>query len=199
MTSRPDGDPRYPLLPEDDDWFSSPAEGPAERGEVAWQDEPESLPLGADAELGKRQVAIVLAVLLAVVLGGAGILLVRAIGGSDGKTATPASTAQAPTTPAATTPVTTSPGSTTPSSTTPQSTDSVPTDAVLRSGSTGAGVTALQKALTKIGYFPGTADGNFGPATVRTVAAFQKSNGLTADGIAGAETIAAINAALARG
>jgi peptidoglycan hydrolase-like protein with peptidoglycan-binding domain len=40
-------------------------------------------------------------------------------------------------------------------------------------------------------------DGHYGPATQSAVAAFQQSNGLTADGIVGPQTAAAINSALA--
>jgi peptidoglycan hydrolase-like protein with peptidoglycan-binding domain len=58
---------------------------------------------------------------------------------------------------------------------------------------------ALQKALTKLGYTPGTADGKFGSATTQAVIAFQKAKGLPEDGVAGAKTLAAVNAALANG
>ncbi len=63
----------------------------------------------------------------------------------------------------------------------------------------GSSVTSLQTALTTLGYSPGAADGNYGPATTEAVTAFQTANDLTADGIAGPQTLAAINAALAGG
>jgi murein L,D-transpeptidase YcbB/YkuD len=75
----------------------------------------------------------------------------------------------------------------------------VPTDATLRTGATGAAVMALQKALIALRYAPGTADGSYGPTTVDAVKAFQTAKGLAADGVAGAKTLAAINAALAIG
>lgn len=56
----------------------------------------------------------------------------------------------------------------------------------IKRGSTGAAVTALQKAL-KI-----TADGSFGPATETAVIAYQKSKGLTASGVVGPSTWAAL-------
>ena len=77
--------------------------------------------------------------------------------------------------------------------------NSVPTDAKLQLGSKGADVIALQKALTTLGYPAGAADGTYGATTTQAVKAFQTAKNLTADGIAGAATLAAINAALASG
>lgn len=57
----------------------------------------------------------------------------------------------------------------------------------LSNGSTGAEVRALQKALQALGYNVGV-DGDFGALTKSAVTAFQKQNGLTADGVAGAGT-----------
>ena len=206
MTARPDIDPLQPLVADEDDWFATPPVEPSDApGETAWQDEPEEPPPPADG-LGRRQAAVVLAVVVAVALGAAGILLARSLTGSDSSNstaATAASTAAVSTTPAASTSVATTSASTTPAPTTPGSTTAttaaVPTDAVLRAGATGSAVTALQQTLTDIGFAPGTADGNYGTATTQAVAAFQKANGLPVDGIAGAETIAAINAQLASG
>ena len=76
---------------------------------------------------------------------------------------------------------------------------SVPTDAVLKAGSTGSSVVALQQALTQLDYKPGAADGKFGPATTQAVTEFQTAKGLTPDGVAGPTTLAAINTALAAG
>ncbi len=199
MAHRPDGNPRWPLLVEEDDWFRTPSEElsePGEVGEVAWQDEPESLPQKSAGGLGRRRLVVVLAVIVAVVIVAAGTLLVRVIAGSGGATATSGSTVRVPTTPAPTTPVQTSPHPTAPSVTTTPSPTSVPTDAVLRLGSTGAGVKRLQQALSRLGDAPGAADGSLGPATVKAVIAFQNAHGLLGDGIAGAKTLAAINTAL---
>jgi len=208
---RPDDDTPRPVLAEEDDWFHSPSDGPAEPGDVAWQDEPEPLPRKTGTGLGQRQTVVVAAVIAVVVVVAAGTLIVRAINGSGGTTAAPGTTAPFSTTPAATTPAdttptpttpttptTTTPTTTTPTTTTPSAT-SVPTDTVLRAGSKGADVTQLQLALTELGYAPGAADGNFGPATTQAVTAFQQAEGLTEDGIAGPTTIAAINAKLASG
>jgi len=49
-------------------------------------------------------------------------------------------------------------------------------------------VLGIQKALTLLGYAPGTADGVDGPHTREAVRKFQKEKGLAADGIAGPNT-----------
>lgn len=61
---------------------------------------------------------------------------------------------------------------------------------VLRKGTTGEDVARLQQALISLGYLSGSADGQFGPGTQSAVMQFQAVNGLTADGIAGAKTLA---------
>lgn len=64
--------------------------------------------------------------------------------------------------------------------------------AVLKIGSTGPDVTALQQALSKAGFDPGGSDGNFGPGTQRAVQAFQRSAGIAPDGTVGPQTAAAL-------
>ena len=61
---------------------------------------------------------------------------------------------------------------------------------ILRRGSTGSSVTALQQKLIDLGFLSGKADGVYGSKTAEAVKAFQKANKLTADGIAGSKTIA---------
>ena len=46
----------------------------------------------------------------------------------------------------------------------------------------------IQKALKKAGYYNGALDGKVGPGTRDAIKAFQKDNGLTADGICGRQT-----------
>jgi putative chitinase len=53
-------------------------------------------------------------------------------------------------------------------------------------------VKRLQTALLEAGFNPGDIDGDFGPATLAAVTAFQKSKGLVPDGIAGVRTQAAL-------
>jgi putative chitinase len=62
----------------------------------------------------------------------------------------------------------------------------------LRQGSSGPDVVALQDALRAHGHDPGTSDGSFGPGTAAAVIAFQRSQGMVADGVVGAKTAAAL-------
>ena len=61
-----------------------------------------------------------------------------------------------------------------------------------KKGSTGATVTEIQTRLKAWGYYTGAVDGTYGSATEKAVKYFQQSNGLTADGQAGSETLAAL-------
>lgn len=63
----------------------------------------------------------------------------------------------------------------------------------LKQGSSGPEVTALQTKLKQLGFDPNGVDGNFGPGTKSALIAFQKSKGLTADGMAGPATMSALN------
>jgi peptidoglycan L-alanyl-D-glutamate endopeptidase CwlK len=56
----------------------------------------------------------------------------------------------------------------------------------------GADVAALQRELQVHGFSPGAIDGSFGPGTEAAVIAFQTSESLVPDGIAGARTIKAL-------
>lgn len=69
--------------------------------------------------------------------------------------------------------------------------------AVLKEGSSGPEVEKLQQQLKAKGFDPGLIDGQFGPGTEAAVMAFQKSEGLAADGIAGAGTLTALGLASA--
>lgn len=59
-------------------------------------------------------------------------------------------------------------------------------------GSSGAVVTQIQTKLKSWGYYTGTVDGIYGSGTERAVRAFQQKNGLTVDGKAGDQTLAAM-------
>ncbi len=59
-------------------------------------------------------------------------------------------------------------------------------------GSTGSEVTSIQKKLKNWGYYNGTIDGIYGSRTESAVKHFQRKNGLTVDGIAGKNTLAAM-------
>ena len=61
-----------------------------------------------------------------------------------------------------------------------------------KKGSSGAVVTQIQTKLKSWGYYTGTVDGIYGSGTERAVRAFQQENGLTVDGKAGGQTLAAM-------
>ncbi len=65
---------------------------------------------------------------------------------------------------------------------------SPPSYSLLKSGSSGENVRALQNRLLELGYDPGEIDGIYGAGTKTAVISFQKLNGLDADGLAGKET-----------
>ena len=69
----------------------------------------------------------------------------------------------------------------------------------LRRGDRGGSVSDLQQMLIDAGYDVGSsgADGIFGAGTEEAVLQFQSAQGLDADGLAGDNTIAALEAALA--
>lgn len=62
---------------------------------------------------------------------------------------------------------------------------------ILRRGDSGKAVRKLQR---KLGFTGDDVDGLFGPATQRSVRAFQKSQGLKVDGVAGRNTWASLRA-----
>src|SRR5581483_454510 len=128
-----------------------------------------------------RTAAVVGAVLIVLLLG---ILAAAGVFSSSG---TKAETTSTPTTTAARTTPTTTPRAVPVPSTT------------VKPGDHGTSVTQLQRALAKAGYSPGKADGAYGPGTTDAVKRFQKAQGLTADGIAGAKTLAALRRVLQTG
>lgn len=64
--------------------------------------------------------------------------------------------------------------------------------AVLKQGSQGELVKKVQTKLKRWGYYNGSVDGIYGKQTKAAVVYFQKKNGLTADGIVGKKTLAAL-------
>ena len=64
--------------------------------------------------------------------------------------------------------------------------------ATYKKGSSGAVVSQIQTKLKNWGYYAGDVDGIYGSATERAVRAFQQKNGLTVDGKAGDQTLAAM-------
>lgn len=64
--------------------------------------------------------------------------------------------------------------------------------AILKQGSSGSEVKEVQRRLKLWGYYKGSVDGVFGKGTRSAVIAFQKKNGLTADGVVGKSTYKAL-------
>ncbi len=69
--------------------------------------------------------------------------------------------------------------------------------ALLQVDDRGESVTQLQTQLSNLGYYDGPISGMFGELTEAAVTDFQRRNGLSPDGIVGAETLAAIERATA--
>ncbi|MFO0598850.1 MAG: peptidoglycan-binding protein [Myxococcaceae bacterium] len=63
---------------------------------------------------------------------------------------------------------------------------------LVRSGSRGSQVLAVQKELKAAGFNPGPLDGDFGPKTRAAVVAYQKRHHLSADGVVGSKTWGAL-------
>lgn len=61
-----------------------------------------------------------------------------------------------------------------------------------RQGASGETVKTIQTKLKNWGYYSGSVDGYYGSQTTAAVKYFQRKNGLTADGVAGTATLAAL-------
>ena len=72
------------------------------------------------------------------------------------------------------------------------------TSSALRVGSTGTKVKNMQQRLKDLGYYTGSVDGVFGQGTENAVKAFQRANGLSADGVAGTATLSKLNSSSAK-
>jgi len=64
---------------------------------------------------------------------------------------------------------------------------------ILWTGARGTAVKVLQSKLKELGFDPGIIDGIFGLSTTAALSAFQKDRELFADGIAGSQTLNALN------
>ena len=109
---------------------------------------------------------------------------------------TPTTSTTAPRQPAIPPPSSAPPSpATPPASTAPRSTAPPPRSpvTVLERGDRGQAVAALQGRLSSLGYWLAAADGNFGLTTQQAVYALQKAAGLTADGVYGPKTAAALD------
>ena len=71
-------------------------------------------------------------------------------------------------------------------------TPTTPPHVGLQSGDKGAAVIALQKRLAELGFWMSSTDGSYGDTTQQAVLAFQKAAGLERDGVAGPQTMKAL-------
>lgn len=67
---------------------------------------------------------------------------------------------------------------------------------VVETGLTTSQIKTVQTKLKNWGYYTGSVDGIYGTKTKNAVIKFQKNNGLTADGIVGSQTAAALGMSL---
>lgn len=79
------------------------------------------------------------------------------------------------------------------------SSSSSSSSSLLKQGTKSEAVRTLQQNLKTLGYYTGSVTGNFGPLTKEAVYSFQRANGLSADGIAGEKTLAAVSSKLKGG
>ncbi|MDY7224144.1 C40 family peptidase [Halalkalibacterium halodurans] len=80
-----------------------------------------------------------------------------------------------------------------PAASAPQYNAPVQQTTVLRQGSRGDAVRDLQRSLKDLGYYRMSVDGIFGAGTTTAVREFQRKMGLTVDGVAGPQTLSALN------
>lgn len=75
----------------------------------------------------------------------------------------------------------------------------LPSPVTLRRDSSGDAVSALQRRLSELGYYNGPISGYYGEQTEAAVMEFQRSQGMTADGVVGASTTNALRGAPSAG
>jgi lipoprotein-anchoring transpeptidase ErfK/SrfK len=86
----------------------------------------------------------------------------------------------------------TSPAAASPAPASPAASPAPAASAVLAPGMSGPAVLALQQRLAALKYYPGPADGQFGPDTEEAVWAFQETQGLATSGTVGPQMQAAL-------
>lgn len=75
----------------------------------------------------------------------------------------------------------------------------LPSPVTLRRDSSGDAVSALQRRLSELGYYNGPISGYYGEQTEAAVMEFQRSQGMTADGVVGSSTTEALRRAPSTG
>jgi Putative peptidoglycan binding domain len=171
-----------------DDWFELDEPGGSrvpgaagEEGDEDWlRDAP--LPPRSWLEIVDRRVVVIAAVGVTFLIG---VLAAAGVFSSSPATSVPP----------VTTPLITTTSTIQTTTTAPAQAVSAPTTN-LKPGDTGTQVKVLQRALAHLGFSAGKVDGQYGTATEAAVTQFQTTKGLTADGIVGPATLAALKAAL---
>lgn len=173
-------------VPDADDWWSTSAgvqdgvDGEAHVDPDDWLDDdraaraPRSFRLPFDARIIGAAVLAVIVLVVGLIVGG-----VFSGGGSPQAT----TSTTAPTTTVTSTP-------THPTATVP------PPSGPLTPGATGVQVKRLQRVLKSLGFSPGKIDADYGSATQLALKRFQRAHSLTADGVLGPKTLAALKLAL---
>jgi murein L,D-transpeptidase YcbB/YkuD len=188
-----------PRSPDPDDWFADPDRAPSRRARAsASRTEPDADDWVAGnrrrprpqrpafaASLPDQWVPIAAGVVLVLILLIGGLAIAGVF--SSSKPTQAATTSQITSTPT-TTPATTPTVTSLPAPTT-----------TLKPGDTGAQVKRLQRALASLGYTVGKVDGDYGTATKTALEQFQTAQRLTADGVFGPATRAALITALKSG
>jgi peptidoglycan hydrolase-like protein with peptidoglycan-binding domain len=141
-------------------------------------------------------------------IGAAAVLTLAACGGSDGNSSTSTTVKGGTTTvkgsviattiPPATTVATTLPATAAPTAAPTPTTagfTAEPTTGALKKGMKGNRVAAMQTKLKALGYDPGPADSLFGEKTEAAVKKFQSDKKLQIDGVAGNQTLGALDTA----
>ncbi len=162
----PDVQSEEDVAPRADDWLAE-ADGPQPR--PSWIQ-----------TIDRRMVTVGASVLVLLVAGLAAAGVFSGGGANTPSTSSPTGTTQA----------------TTAATTAPPARQLPAPATTLVAGNTGAQVAVLQRALASLGFSGGKADGQYGPATKAAVTRFQRSAGLTADGILGPATLRALENAL---
>jgi murein L,D-transpeptidase YcbB/YkuD len=188
-----------PRSPDPDDWFADPDRAPSRRARAsASRAEPDADDWVAGNRRRPRPQRPAFAASLPdqwlPIAAGVVLVLILLIGGlaiagvfSSSKPTQAATTNQITSTPT-TTPATTPSVASLPAPTT-----------TLKPGDTGAQVKRLQRALASLGYTVGKVDGDYGAATKTALEQFQTAQRLTADGVFGPATRAALIKALRSG
>lgn len=179
--------------PDPDDWFGdqdpeerrlpdSPPDETVAQADDWLDDEPEGRePRQSWTKTIDKRIVTVAVSLIALLIAGLAAAGVFSSGGSPAALSTPSQTATGQTTTAATT----------------TSAHPLPAPSkTLAPGDKGTQVTVLQRALTRLGFSSGKADGVYGPTTTSALKRFQQSAGLKADGILGPVTLRALGRAL---